>query len=967
MAKIPTYQSKRTVSGNIIRPSLPDYSFETATKFTNIATKVAQSNAAQAGYESGEKAQQELLKKNQVELLEGNNFSISGKAYNKGATAAFVANRKNFIDAETTKLERELLDATSDQDPKNRYKDWQTKSTKLKNDFMATLPSQLQADLGGYADSIIQRSDNKVYTFQQNYNVSEMQADVTTRTENFIETMPSQIDLTFGGYKDNLEFEMNFADTLAAIEGIANVNPALAAKLKEQVYENLQTSVLQYEYKQADDKSAFINDVRNGGEKYSEIMGYINDAYFEGEEKALEPNQLRSTANFLQSLLDNDTKQFAVDRAKFDTEFTTSINNLKIGVDPNYTFDAQKAKELGFSDVQILKFEKEFELAQATFPEISAAKFVGHRENKNKLDDLNGQLAELSNKENKTQQDREDILVLTAQIQGIQQIRNTQLKAIQDGNPDIILTQANISFDTSTAEGIKDYHEKLATFGIDNTITNVVPQDQIDTDKSALLEGGFENFVALQQKYGVYFDKFLVDADLVGSSGYQTINMLSKTSPDVAASIFQAIEDAKVNKDNATKLAGGSEAYNALVKDFTNKFLTEYKDYLVGNQQFQGDMLASVEAFYHQIYVNTEGKGDPDKFIMSQIDKAFNKFEYKGMKILLPRNIDANKVTENLEQFITSPQKYGIRTSTFDINDFKQDIDDNNIDNYSLTFDGGEIKIVQNDNALGVATIYTKKQSGQNEVIYSDNIVLDKPDETKTTVETNSYESTWEYDKGLFNDILDSKFADIEKQTVGTQDEINDINTQIENIDKEIADLTAKSKVPEMLAVIIQPLEMKKAMLAGQLEQLNANKKVSLDDRMFELESSFLKATVVNEEKTYIDDYVQTLESDTAQHGKLQAISYYIKDGTMTEWVLDYLEDLQSFETIKNNPAAKKFIIENWQNNMERTTVGTSPNRMTPLEALYDFVQDYNLDNNELEVKPIDKKRSFGQILMDLD
>ena len=49
MAKIPTYTSKRTPTGNIKRPNLPDYSVDIAQKAVKYANKVMDIQAEEEG------------------------------------------------------------------------------------------------------------------------------------------------------------------------------------------------------------------------------------------------------------------------------------------------------------------------------------------------------------------------------------------------------------------------------------------------------------------------------------------------------------------------------------------------------------------------------------------------------------------------------------------------------------------------------------------------------------------------------------------------------------------------------------------------------------------------------------------------------------------------------------------------------------------------------------------------------
>jgi hypothetical protein len=98
----------------------------------------------------------------------------------------------------------------------------------------------------------------------------------------------------------------------------------------------------------------------------------------------------------------------------------------------------------------------------------------------------------------------------------------------------------------------------------------------------------------------------------------------------------------------------------------------------------------------------------------------------------------------------------------------------------------------------------------------------------------------------------------------------------------------------------------------------------------------------------YVDVFVGELAVGKAEQEKLNAISYYIKDGTMQPWILDYLADnVKSFSRLDNDEV-KKAILKNWTTeNIEKQIKSTSNSViLTPLASLIDLVK--NIETTEI-------------------
>ena len=101
MAKIPTYESRRTPSGSVVRPNLPDYTVDIAQGLVRASNKILDAKAIDEGFKQGKVEQQKSLEEGKG-FLEQEGYTLRSEAYNKGANAAYVAGMK-------TKAEQELI------------------------------------------------------------------------------------------------------------------------------------------------------------------------------------------------------------------------------------------------------------------------------------------------------------------------------------------------------------------------------------------------------------------------------------------------------------------------------------------------------------------------------------------------------------------------------------------------------------------------------------------------------------------------------------------------------------------------------------------------------------------------------------------------------------------------------------------------------------------------------------------
>lgn len=955
MAKIPTYESRRTPSGSVVRPNLPDYTVDIAQGLVKASNKILDAKAIDEGFKQGKIEQQQALESG-AGFVEQQGYTLRSEAFNKGANAAYVAGMKSKAEQELSSLATEINDPLSKVPIADRVTTYNERKEEIKNDYFQSIPSHLQGDLGGYFDSLGFRYGEQVFANQRNLEVGEIKATIAGRVDTALETIPALI--RDGGYNNNADLEDQFADIVAAIdEGLGTLSPATAQVYKEKIKTAMQVSALQRAYNEADDKQAFIDDLAAGGDAYKKVMQDINESFFDGdtieELEATGPGGYKTLSKTLQQELNNEKVGMAVDRSIWAQDFNQAMALYQSGVDPDYVFDEQQMKDLGFSDTEIAKKKVQFQLAEEIYPDIIGAKTESYISNKTTLQTLNKEYNVLAAKENKTAEDRIQLGIMKAKIDGIAGVYEQQVTAIAEGNPNLLLDMAGIEYDTSTPEGLTAYHTTIMNkFGLGPNDMKVAPQDQLDTDRATFESGDFAAIYGeggLKDKYGKYFEKFIADAGLT-NTGQQTVAIASNINPNYSNQMFNAIQDMEANIAKAKKIDSEFAGSEGALETFTIAFEEEFKEFYMGNADMSEDIVTSAQAMFIQTYLRTGNTEKALQSVKQNYNKIFQKYEHRGMKLMLPYNVSAETVTNNIEDFIANPQKYGIHTgSLFDITDFKKDIEDNTFDNYTLAYDGGQIKIINPENAMGYTTIFKRLPSATGELTYTNNIDLLENNENVEQNETVDVVDSWEYDTTIavennanetttfaesVDNTIQTKLAEFEEQEKAYNEQQNDFNPgffyekmqkNIERFDKDGDGNIMGDELTEMRETL-------------QAERIDEPTPYTLDQQREDLVMAYSKL-----ESKPIDTYAGTITSDGAQQDTLQAISVYIKDGNMSESIIQMLIEMEAFEGLENDEIATEVLLS-WKDNMNRTTKTNPPTRMTPIQALYDYVRDLEQD-----------------------
>ena len=982
MAKIPTYESRATPSGSVVRPATPDYSIDIAQKLVGAANKVLDAKAIDEGFKQGKIEQQKALEEGRG-FLEQEGYTLRSEAFNKGANAAYVAGMKTKAEQELTTLATEINDPLSKIPINERVNTYNERKEEIRNNYFQTLPAHLQGDLGGYFDSIAFRYGEQVFANQRNLEVNEIKATIANRVDTALETLPALIrDF---GYENNQALEEQFGDIVAAIdEGLGTLSPSTAVAYKEQLKTSIQVGALESAYNKAEDKEAFIKDLEAGGDVYKSVMQDINETYFDGdvveELEASGPGGYKTLAKQFEAQLKNEKLEMVVERNDWTNDFNQSMALFKSGIDPNYPRpDEEEMKRLGFTDAQIDSKLLEYDLNMEIYPDVIGAKTNSNIENKTSLVDLNKELNTLVKKENKTAEDRIEIGVIQAKIEGIGSIYEQQVEAMQSGNPSVLLDMAGIEYDTTTEQGIDAYHTTITNkYGMSPDDHMVAPKAQVEQDAQIFSSGDFTAIYGeggLADKYGKHFEKFIADAGLTGT-GHSTVAITSNVNPNYANQMFNALQDYSKNMEQIKIKDKTFTSEDGAFTEFQSAFEDEFGEYYQSMGDMAPDIIQAYEGMFLQAYNATGNSKMATTEIIKQANNAFQTFEHRGLKMMLPVTVSGEALTSEIDNFIANPQKYGIVTgSLFDINDFKKDLDDNTFDNYAITLDGGKIKLVNPANTMGYTTFAQKRPSGPGELMYSNSIKLlaDIPENTETV----DVVDIWEYDTTVAQEVDVQEEVDVVTPQITEQGEItattetaidtqtvqtNQTTTYEDKVDQKIQTKIAKALEEEQAYQQFVESQTPGAMINQMQSNIERFDKDGdgnvMGEELVEMRET-LEQEQVQEPTPYtvsqqaedllfeykklenapIDPDAGTLTSDGAEQDVLNAVSMYVKSGKITESIIQMLAQIESFSALENDAIASEVLL-NWKDNMNRTTIGDAPTRMSPIMALYDYVRE---------------------------
>lgn len=968
MAKIPTYENRRAPTGRFTRPRLDDTNIRNAQKIVNYANEVLDEKAKNDGYEAGIEAQNNALKQGQAYIEAENQYTIAGNAFQKGANAAFIAGTQKKIKEDLYKI-RTQYDGSSLENPVPNLDGFNADAQQLREDIISSTPSQLQPDIANYLDNQLQSNFQYVNTQQLAYAKEEHVNTIYEATMSDIVDIENSISAS--GFLDEGVIE-NYGTLVARIESLdGTLSPSKAFELKETLASTIKLSAIRHGYNTHKrfgvTKEEFINDIRNGGEIFQTLMNETNDLFGEAGYdlgRALSVKEKQAISNELYSTFNREKTLFST---KLDTSVTQLEDAIKLeaqGIDSGYEFSTSKFIEYGMDETQANALETNWnnaQLAGGFVKEMQTASVTEHAQEvvnvKTTIDNLElslstgedadgNKLTDLQMAENREQlllyQSIED--TLTANLQA-----KKDLIAKADGSDWKIVTDAGHTLDFSSPEAIEESLVlKKKMTGVSPYNGTIMPKEQIAEIKQTIenasfndlfAEGGY--FEALEKQFGKYLPSLINDLELDSSGVEHVFDMIQQGDYNTAEAMYNGIKNQKelvadLTAQGVVNNNGDVVKLTEAKDDFTTTFNDKYADPLRSNPKLKGTLFDGAYAHYLQKVSGGMTHERAIEMTLGRLDNAFVpvEIEANGQTLLVPNNSEAfpiQQVEDTLNDVLNNPQDYPIFSNNpnFTISDMVE-----HKDNYRFVIQGNEIFMVPEDTNLLMAPVYMKTPSGENE-LNKTVVTLDVTNSATATTETNDVELT---------------------QVFAKPDDWN--STFISNMGE-----TKTVKAPEREGGAGERKDRRDNNFVDKQVPLEGDDKVDLLYEAF-----FEEVQTPDGKLKYVDVHAGELTLDKEDKLKLHAISYYIKDGEVESWMLDWLEDnTQRIGDALSNPTVKRLVMEGWADNNKRTFKATG-GEMSPLRALESYAieisQTYQSEISSTADIDNDATLSDGEILL---
>ena len=886
MVKIPTFNAKFTPKPSFTKPVPVRGVAENIEKVANYANSIADTQSEIKAYEKGFKTQQ----------LNANNFvatdttmSLTNEAYRKGAQAAFVGNFK-------TNAENELNEyAIEHQYEPEKYK---KKFDAYKAKALQDVPSLLLPDLTSWLDGIGSRVNRTVTNNKLSYDLKQQFADIQGRYDTLLPQLTTSIKND--GYDTNSSIKF-FAEIISSIKGLEEnkADPNIIVKLKRNLRDEIVSSAIINEFNESEDKQKFIDNVRDG--KISKLLNDVNDTYkVEGFETGVALTNADSAkyASVLKTSLQVEINNTKVERQTFQNKFDNWYDTSLLGIDAGETPDLTEAENLFFNDEKIASFKKQIETIETIAPSINTARYGTLSQSQTELKEVQSELATVLNAKASNQRN-EDLQIAQAKVDAVSKIVQFKLDAIQEGNPFKILSQQGIEYSFDDELEITKTHELIKTnVGVDASRMKMMPDANLEAFKSEFENADSQaNALAVVSKhktqFGKYTNQFLTDSEM--TEGFRVVYDMVELRPSDAGVIWQSLTN---KAENEKALENSRQDFKSDKDTFATRFKENFGDAFLGNEKLFNDIYAGAEAYYIKTLSTV---GDNEKAINNTIKLFSNTggvYQYVDINdqtVFIPNGLNGAQIKTNVEDMLDNPHRYNITSSA---NFTLQDIVENK-DEYTVVVEGGTAKIIQNSNILFAAEVFQKLPSGSKNFLYSD-VIVSMQDGADTETSMIDFDETWSFDKpSNFNNKANSQLP---------QTKSIEIPSSTLGVDTRTVDTSSFEKVTS-------------------------------------LKEYFYKEVGTEDGMPYADVFAGDLAITTQDQQNLNAISFYIKDGKVEQYMLDYLSTFDYLGKLSNKEVQQQ-VINEWKNNTlrVRTTSNVESSLMTPLQSLTDIVRSIDID-----------------------
>ena len=941
--QIDTYQNRRSPSGTFTRPRLDDTNIKNAQKIVRYANDVLDEKAKQDGFEAGVEAQNKALAEGLNYIEAENQYTIAGSNFQKGANSAFLSGVQRKIRKDYSALETQYNGSTIE-NPIPNVQGFNEEALKLRQDIISSVPSALQPEVANYLDSTIASKYNAIEGADLRYKKEEYTSDLyENTTDNLIEleTMLVQYGTNLENpvWNDIVELSSNVLNDIASLDEY--LSPSKANELRESYFLTLKYAGIRNGYKNAQElfglsKQEYIADIRAGGEAYQQVMDNINDVFGEtaveilgtddGVGRSLTIKEQQAISSELQTTYNTDRKLLETDYSKEYKRFENAMALEIEGKSGGYEFSRDKWASLGRTEDEIDALQKIYDdtIRVGTFiKETKTYDFTQHDDaitkTQNAVDefeiqldtgkDLDGndltelELAELAEEQLFT------ISVLDSLKK--EKARKNELINKNDGSDWQILTDAGVEFSFNSPAEIEDaLAKKLQYTGVNVWETQMLPKETLETIENRINNMSFDMmfinyegtgagyFEILNQQFGKYLPTLLKDLELDKSEMKQVITFMA-TDINTARSIYIGMEKgAEIKNDFEGTLISKD------IADLNAQITTEYEDALASNTELYSSLRQGMNALYLAKRADGLNHTQALEFTKKKFNDQYQKvtLSVNSQTLLVPKAFEdafpidliqtqTTNFFNNIQDYQVYP--YGEGYSLKDIVDNKDD--------YRFVIQGNEIYLVPKETGIAFPLpVLQKSSSGANNDVFSaphfdtSNSQVTMT-ETHNTTTSQSYTKAEDTNKKILAEIGETKITKgTEKTGAGGRKDRRE-----GNLTDVVVDMNAEDKV-EKLRIIFE-------------------RDIGLNN--------------------YNDEDAAVYGFDKEQKRKAHAISFFIKDGDMETWILDWLKDnAEGFDELLSTPGIQNAIMEGWQNNFNRIYI--SGNKMDPLRALHSYIKE---------------------------
>lgn len=707
MAKIPTYTSKRTITGNVRRPSMPDYSAETGRKVAKIFNKIAdvkaEKDALKQGYE-------DVYNKNvNIKDVDMDSITIRGSAYSKGAKQAFVATTK-------TDVEEKLSNLYANTELNANVEAFNKEAEKIKNEYAGQMSSDLQMVMLPEIDKVISG-------YRQNVNVNQVRLADNENTQKVFDRLNNvlmpRIDTEIT--KGNLA-EEDFAESLAILKDLLSrnkISPQDFAKNRDAIVNSIVVPYFKNKMATSDNPAKFLDGITDKSQSETvlkevyEIYGdeyknEIGDGFFP---KNLSDDLHRTVVSTLETEFNKMGKRMASEQKVWELGFENTIKtSIAKGEVLSDNLDANdliaQMTDLKYSNEQQEAFLNTWKAGA-----ITTNYTKGHHSLS--LNSLETKISEIDNELAKTEEldvtdpntnikkialaDAKEILT-TRQTDLINAKNNGTIYAYLEKNPnetnDPIIDEV---FQKNVLElTAEDLYKRRKIASIYLGLNNEEGLSLLDDNEIKSIKEAIQGSTSVQEIAGIVtmIDNMGLDAkiyrELELAPEFESLFILNPASDS-----FKFAAESYLNKEANKRNTGLTDAK---VRDAVISTVTDLEIDDVDQENAMIDVLGS---YYLQAYARVNDETRALEIAKNYFDRAFQTYEaFNGQNILIPSDLkqaDFEKTMSYAEEMLKNPIKYGIQI------DGGIGVNDIDIENNVLLVRDGDKLVFQIRNKSGTA------------------------------------------------------------------------------------------------------------------------------------------------------------------------------------------------------------------------------------------------------------------------